>query len=53
MLIGAGLPEPFAAMLADGDRGLAKGELYVEGNDLEKLIGRPPTSLADAVRAAL
>ncbi|HEX2774411.1 MAG TPA: SDR family oxidoreductase [Micromonosporaceae bacterium] len=53
VLIGAGLPEPFAAMLADGDRGLAKGELYVEGNDLEKLIGRPPTSLADAVRAAL
>jgi NAD(P)H dehydrogenase (quinone) len=53
VLIGAGLPEPYAAILADGDRGLAQGELYVEGDDLEQLIGRPPTPLADAIRAAL
>ncbi|GAA1804341.1 SDR family oxidoreductase [Planosporangium flavigriseum] len=53
VLISVGLPEPFAAVLADGDRGLAQGELYVEGNDLEKLIGRAPTSLADTIRTAL
>ncbi|GII22866.1 SDR family oxidoreductase [Planosporangium mesophilum] len=53
VLVSLGLPEQFAAVLADGDRGLAKGELYVAGDDLEKLIGRAPTSLADAIRAAL
>ncbi|NJC73009.1 SDR family oxidoreductase [Planosporangium thailandense] len=53
VLVGLGLPEQFAAVLADGDRGLAQGELYVEDNDLEQLIGRKPTSLADAIRAAL
>jgi NAD(P)H dehydrogenase (quinone) len=53
MLVRAGVPEPVAAVIADGDRGVAPGELQVEGNDLEKLIGRPPTTLADAMRAAL
>ena len=53
VLVGAGLPEPYAAVLADSDRGLARGELHVEGDDLEKLIGRPPTPLAEAIRAAL
>ena len=53
VLAGAGLPEPYPVILADSDRGLARGELHVEGEDLEKLIGRPPTPLAEAVRAAL
>jgi NAD(P)H dehydrogenase (quinone) len=53
VLAGAGLPEPYPVILADSDRGLARGELHVEGDDLEKLIGRPPTPLAEAVRAAL
>ncbi|MBM7519852.1 SDR family oxidoreductase [Nocardioides nitrophenolicus] len=52
-LVGAGLPEPFAATLADADLGLARGELYVEPTDLEELLGRPATSLEDALRAAL
>ena len=52
VLVGAGLPEPVAAVFADGDRGVAEGELLVEGSDLEKLIGRAPTSPADAVAAA-
>jgi NAD(P)H dehydrogenase (quinone) len=52
VLVGAGLPEPVAAVYADGDRGIAAGELLVEGGDLEKLIGRAPTPLADAVAAA-
>ncbi|MFB9237579.1 SDR family oxidoreductase [Plantactinospora siamensis] len=53
LLVAAGLPEPYAAALADADRGLARGALYVPVDDLEKLIGRRPTSLADAVRAAV
>jgi NAD(P)H dehydrogenase (quinone) len=52
VLVGAGLPEPVAAVFADGDRGAAAGELFVEGDDLEKLIGRTPTTLAAAVSAA-
>jgi NAD(P)H dehydrogenase (quinone) len=52
VLVGAGLPEPVAAVFADGDRGVAAGELLVEDSDLEKLIGRAPTTPADAVSAA-
>ena len=53
VLVGAGLPEQVAAAFADGDRGVADGELYVEVTDLEELIGRAPTPLADAVAAAV
>lgn len=53
VLVGAGLPEGYAAVLADADLGLGRGELYVERADLEGLLGRPATSLADALRAAL
>jgi NAD(P)H dehydrogenase (quinone) len=52
VLLGAGLPEPVARMVADNDRGIAEGELLAAGHDLEQLIGRPPTPLADAVAAA-
>ena len=53
VLVGAGLPEPMAAVYADGDRGIAAGELYVDTADLEKLLGRPATPLADTVTSAL
>ena len=53
VLVGAGLPEPYAAVLADADLGLGRGELYVNPTDLEELLGRPATSLSDALRAAL
>ena len=49
----AGLPGPYAAVLADSDEGAAEGHLYVESGDLRRLIGRPTTPLADAVAAAL
>ncbi|MFC0532401.1 SDR family oxidoreductase [Phytohabitans kaempferiae] len=52
-LVAAGTPQSAAELIADGDRGVARGYLHVEGNDLERLIGRPPTSFADASRAAL
>lgn len=53
MLVGAGLPEAFAQILADSDQGLARGELLVTGNDLSTLLGRPTTTLTEAVRAAV
>ena len=53
LLISAGLPESAAAIIADADRGLARGDLYVDSGDLRQLIGRPTTSLHDAVAAAL
>jgi NAD(P)H dehydrogenase (quinone) len=53
VLVGAGLSEEMAAMVVDGDRGVAAGELLVEGEDLRRLLGRPPTPLAEAVAAAV
>ena len=53
VLVGAGLPEPVAAVYADGDRGVAEGELLVDSGDLERLLGRPATSLEEAVTAAV
>jgi NAD(P)H dehydrogenase (quinone) len=53
MLLGAGLPAPVAEMLADADLGLGRGELDNASGDLRRLINRPTTPLADAVRAAI
>jgi NAD(P)H dehydrogenase (quinone) len=39
-------------MFADIDRSVAAGDLHVEGDDLEELIGRAPTPLRDAIAAA-
>lgn len=52
-LVGFGVPEPMARALADSDLGIQRGELFDEGGDLLALIGRPTTTLADAVAAAL
>ncbi|HEX5338692.1 MAG TPA: SDR family oxidoreductase [Gallionella sp.] len=52
-LLGAGLPEPFAALLADSDTGVSKGALFDDSHQLSKLIGRSTTPLATAVKAAL
>ena len=49
VLINAGLPEPFAAMLAESDTGASQGALYDETHDLSRLTGRPTTSLKTAV----
>ncbi|ALV51653.1 SDR family oxidoreductase [Streptomyces althioticus] len=53
ILAGAGLPEPAAAMFADVDAAIAKGELVVDSGDLSRLAGRPTTPLSEAVAAAL
>jgi NAD(P)H dehydrogenase (quinone) len=52
-LVGAGLPGPYAEILADSDRAAANGALEVSTTDLERLLGRPVTPLATAIRAAL
>jgi len=52
-LVGAGLPEAVAAMLADADAGAAQGALDDDSHDLSRLIGRPTTSIGDVIRAAL
>ena len=52
-LLGAGLPEGFAAMLANSDIGAAKGGLFDDSHQLSQLTGRPTTSLAESVRSTL
>jgi NAD(P)H dehydrogenase (quinone) len=50
-LLAAGLPDPVADMLVDADRSIREGELGADTGDLRTLIGRPTTSLTDAVAA--
>jgi NAD(P)H dehydrogenase (quinone) len=52
MLMQAGLPEDYAAVLASSDEGIGRGDLFVATSDLSRLIGRPTTSLAEAVGSA-
>jgi NAD(P)H dehydrogenase (quinone) len=52
-LLGMGLPNAVATMLADTSAGTAKGALEDHGRVLSRLIGHPTTSLTDAVAAVL
>ena len=52
-LAGAGVPAPFAEMLAGWDVEIAQGALFDDGRTLSKLIGHPTISLADAVKALI
>ena len=52
-LVGAGLPEPLAGLLADSDAGASKGGLFDDKRQLSALIGRPTTPLAALIQAAL
>lgn len=51
-LVDAGLPADFAGILADADLGLRRDGLLVETGDLSRLLGRPSTTLAEAIAAA-
>lgn len=53
MLVGVGLPEGLAAMLADSEANAAEGSLADNSGDLSALIGRPTTPLAETLVAAL
>ncbi len=52
-LVQAGLPEGFAALLADSDVGASTGGLFDDSHQLSQLIGRPTTPMAEVVRVAL
>lgn len=52
-LVGAGLPEPVADLLADSDAGAARGALFDDSGTLHRLIGRRTTPLATVIAKAL
>ena len=53
VLVDAGLPRPVAETLADSSAAVGRGELLVTSGDLARLTGRPATTLAEGVEAAL
>jgi NAD(P)H dehydrogenase (quinone) len=53
VLVGAGVPEPVAEVLVDVDASVAQGALVVDSGDLRRVIGRPTTTLDEAVAAAV
>lgn len=52
-LIGFGLPEGFAQVLADSDARAGDGALADDSHTLSRLIGRPTTPIADTIAAAI
>lgn len=52
-LKGFGLPEGLAQAIAGWDIGASKNDLFDDGKELSKLIGRPTTPLSEAVKEAL
>ncbi|MDQ0794637.1 SDR family oxidoreductase [Streptomyces sp. B1I3] len=53
ILVRAGLPEGFAAILVDVDEAVRRGLLAGTSGDLARLIGRPTTPMAETVAAAV
>jgi NAD(P)H dehydrogenase (quinone) len=51
-LVNAGLTDAAAKTLASHDAGIARGELDTQTGDLQTLIGRPLTSVAEIIRKA-
>jgi NAD(P)H dehydrogenase (quinone) len=52
-LSSGGLDAGTAGFVASLDESIARGDLDVPGDDLQKLLGRPVTPLAESIRAAL
>ena len=52
-LVGVGLPEPVAELLANSDAAAAKGALFDDSHQLSQLIGRPTTPFAQTIATAL
>ncbi|MEV8537305.1 SDR family oxidoreductase [Streptomyces sp. NPDC051572] len=53
ILTGAGLPEPFAAILVGVDASITQGQLVVSTGDLSRLSGRPTTPISESIAIAL
>jgi len=52
-LVGAGLPEPLAGLLAASDTAASKGALFDDGKQLSQLIGRPTIPLTKLINSVL
>ncbi|GAB4000852.1 SDR family oxidoreductase [Glycomyces albus] len=52
ILVGAGVPEPIAAILVDVDDAVSRGLLERRNGDLSDLIGRPTTPISRSVAEA-
>ncbi|WP_372451693.1 SDR family oxidoreductase [Glycomyces salinus] len=52
ILVGAGVPEPIAAILVDVDAAISRGLLERRNGDLSDLIGRPTTPMPQAIDEA-
>ena len=53
ILLGFGLPQMTVDVIIDADTKAIRGDLDSTSRDLSELIGRPTTTLSDAVRSAL
>jgi NAD(P)H dehydrogenase (quinone) len=53
VLVGAGLPEAFAGLLADSDVGASQGGLFDDTRQISALTGRATTTLAQSIAAVL
>lgn len=53
LLVQVGLPEGFAAVLADAGVGASQGWLADDSQTLSRLIGRATTPIAESIKAAL
>jgi NAD(P)H dehydrogenase (quinone) len=51
-LVGFGLPDTLAGLLADCAVGASRGDLFDDSRELNGLIGRPTTPLAASISAA-
>jgi NAD(P)H dehydrogenase (quinone) len=51
ILRGTGLDDGTAGFVVALEESVARGDLDVRGDDIERLLGRPATTLADALRA--
>lgn len=52
-LRGAGLPAELADVLSDADLGIGRGELRTDSGELRRILGRPTTTLSEALSAAV
>jgi NAD(P)H dehydrogenase (quinone) len=53
ILVGAGVPELYARIIADSEAAMARGELAGVNGELSRLIGRPATPIADTIAGAI
>jgi NAD(P)H dehydrogenase (quinone) len=53
ILVGAGVPDPVAAIFVGVDDAISRGLLAVQTGDLAKLIGRPTTPIAESIAQGL